>query len=140
MARTWLSIRVDLVEGHGEHLWPRPGRIFAAARSHTFAQLARATDDAFARWDRAGTIVDAAGWTEILCMKFARRLAGAASWSPSASDLHQGSILCPATHRSDRLGRCLHAPPRHVLWHERSISNGSLHSQGLSLRRTGAGV
>jgi len=53
MARTWLSIRIDLVEGHGEHLWPRPGRIFAAARSHTFAQLARATDDAFARWDRA---------------------------------------------------------------------------------------
>ncbi len=46
MARTWLSIRVDLVEGHGEHLWPRPGRIFAAARSHTFAQLARAIDDA----------------------------------------------------------------------------------------------
>jgi hypothetical protein len=53
MARTWLSIRVDLVEGHGEHFWPRPGRIFAAARTHTFAQLARAIDDAFARWDRA---------------------------------------------------------------------------------------
>jgi Plasmid pRiA4b ORF-3-like protein len=53
MARTWLSIRVDLVEGHGEHLWPRPGRTFAAARSHTFAQLAEAIDDAFARWDRA---------------------------------------------------------------------------------------
>ena len=53
MARTWLSIRVDLIEGHGEHLWPRPGRLFAAARSHTFAQLARAIDDAFARWDRA---------------------------------------------------------------------------------------
>jgi hypothetical protein len=29
------------------------GRIFAAARSHTFAQLATAIDDAFARWDRA---------------------------------------------------------------------------------------
>ena len=53
MARTWLSIRVDLVEGHGEHLWPRPGRIFAAARSHTFEQLASSIDDAFARWDRA---------------------------------------------------------------------------------------
>lgn len=53
MARTWLSIRIDLVEGHGEPLWPRPGRMFAAARSHTFAQLAQATDDAFARWDRA---------------------------------------------------------------------------------------
>lgn len=53
MARTWLSIRVDLVEGHGEHYWPRPGRIFVAARSHTFAELADAIDDAFARWDRA---------------------------------------------------------------------------------------
>ena len=53
MGRTWLSIRVDLVAGHGEHFWPRPGRIFAAARSHTFAQLAEAIDDAFARWDRA---------------------------------------------------------------------------------------
>ena len=53
MARTWLSIRVDLIEGHGEHLWPRPGRIFAAARNHTFAQLARSIDDAFARWDRS---------------------------------------------------------------------------------------
>lgn len=33
--------------------WPRPGRIFAAARSHTFGQLADAIDTAFARWDRA---------------------------------------------------------------------------------------
>src|SRR5450756_278228 len=31
MTRTWLSIRVELVEGRGERLWPRPGRIFAAA-------------------------------------------------------------------------------------------------------------
>jgi len=53
MARTWLSIRVDLVSGRGEDLWPRPGRIFAAARRHTFAQLADAVDDAFARWDRS---------------------------------------------------------------------------------------
>jgi hypothetical protein len=53
MARTWLSIRVDLIAGHGEHLWPRPGRIFAAARSHTFSDLAEAIDDAFARWDRS---------------------------------------------------------------------------------------
>jgi hypothetical protein len=48
-----LSIRVDLIEGHGEHLWPRPGRIFAASRTHTFAQLVEAIDDGFARWDRA---------------------------------------------------------------------------------------
>lgn len=53
MARTWLSIRVELVEGRGERPWPRPGRIVAAARSHTFAQLGEAIDDAFARWDRA---------------------------------------------------------------------------------------
>jgi hypothetical protein len=51
VARTWLSVRVDLVEGRGEILWPRPGRIFAASRSHTFAQLALAIDVAFARWD-----------------------------------------------------------------------------------------
>lgn len=53
MSRTWLSIQVDLIGGGGQTLWPRPGRIFAAARSHTFAQLATAIDDAFARWDRA---------------------------------------------------------------------------------------
>jgi hypothetical protein len=53
VARTWLSIRVDLIEGRGEQYWPRPGRIFAAARSHTFKQLADAIDDAFARWDRS---------------------------------------------------------------------------------------
>jgi len=54
MARTWLSIRVDLVEGgRNDSIWPRPGRIFAAARSHTFAALATAIDNAFARWDHA---------------------------------------------------------------------------------------
>jgi hypothetical protein len=44
---------VDLVEGHGELYWPRPGRIFAARRGHTFKQLADAIDDSFARWDRS---------------------------------------------------------------------------------------
>lgn len=53
MARTWLSIRVELVEGRAEHFWPRPGRMFAAARSHSFAHLAEAIDGAFARWDLA---------------------------------------------------------------------------------------
>ncbi len=53
MARTWLSIRVDLVGGRGEQCWPRPGRIFAAAGAHRFSQLADAIDTAFARWDRA---------------------------------------------------------------------------------------
>ncbi len=46
-----MSIRVELVEGRGETLWPRPGRVLAVARSHTFAELAEAIDDAFARWD-----------------------------------------------------------------------------------------
>jgi hypothetical protein len=49
----WLSIRVELVDGRGERLWPRPGRLFAAAPTHSFAQLAIAIDDAFARWDRS---------------------------------------------------------------------------------------
>jgi hypothetical protein len=53
MARTWLSIRVDLVSGCGADYWPRPGRIFATARSHRFSQLAEAINTAFARWDRA---------------------------------------------------------------------------------------
>jgi hypothetical protein len=53
VARTWLSVRVDLISGHGDELWPRPGRIFAAARSHKFSQLADAIDTAFARWDRS---------------------------------------------------------------------------------------
>jgi hypothetical protein len=33
--------------------WPRPGRLFAAALSHAFKELADVIDDAFARWDRA---------------------------------------------------------------------------------------
>ena len=52
-APTWLSIRVELVEGRGERYWPRPGRLFAAARSHSYGQLATGIDDAFARWDRS---------------------------------------------------------------------------------------
>ena len=51
--RTWLSIAVELIEGRAEHLWPRPGRIFAVARHHSFDTFATAIDDAFARWDRA---------------------------------------------------------------------------------------
>ncbi|MEA2629545.1 MAG: hypothetical protein QOJ10_2005 [Chloroflexota bacterium] len=52
-ASTWLSIRVELVEGRGERYWPRPGRLLAASRTHSYAQLATAIDDAFARWDRS---------------------------------------------------------------------------------------
>jgi Plasmid pRiA4b ORF-3-like protein len=51
VARTWLSVTVELVEGAGYRFWPRPGRVFAAARTHTFAQLATAIDVSFGRWD-----------------------------------------------------------------------------------------
>lgn len=53
MARTWLSISVELLGGRGESLWPYPGRIFAVGPAHTFADLADAINTAFARWDRA---------------------------------------------------------------------------------------
>lgn len=54
MARTWLSIRVDLIEGmHVHELWPRPGRILLARPGMTFRVLADAINDAFARWDRS---------------------------------------------------------------------------------------
>lgn len=51
MAKTWLSIKVELLGGRGEELWPFPGRIFAVGPSHTFADLADAINMAFARWD-----------------------------------------------------------------------------------------
>lgn len=44
---------MELVEGRGEHLWPRPGRLIAASAHHSFGHLAGAIDDGFARWDRA---------------------------------------------------------------------------------------
>jgi hypothetical protein len=53
MARTWLSVTVELLGGRGEQLWPWPGRIFAVGPSHTFLDLADAVNDAFARWDRS---------------------------------------------------------------------------------------
>jgi hypothetical protein len=69
IARTWLSVRVDLVSGRGDDFWPRPRRIFAAAPSHTFAQLAHAIDTAFARWDLAHmhmfTLADGTGITAL---------------------------------------------------------------------------
>src|SRR3954451_10538166 len=42
MARTWLSVTVELLGGRGEELWPWPGRIFAVGPSHTFMDLANA--------------------------------------------------------------------------------------------------
>lgn len=53
MARTWLSVTVELLGGRGDELWPWPGRVLAVAPSHTFEDLAEAINDAFARWDRS---------------------------------------------------------------------------------------
>lgn len=53
MARTWLSVTVELLGGRGEELWPYPGRVFAVGPSHTFLDLANAVNGAFARWDRS---------------------------------------------------------------------------------------
>jgi hypothetical protein len=53
MARTWLSVTVELLGGRGEEPWPWPGRIFAVGPSHTFLDLAEAINRAFARWDLA---------------------------------------------------------------------------------------
>ena len=53
MARTWLSIEVELIGGRGEELWPRPGRIFAVGPAHTFQDFADAINTAFSRWDIA---------------------------------------------------------------------------------------
>ena len=51
VARTWLSLTVELVEGAGFRFWPRPGRVFAVGRKHSFEQLATAIDVSFGRWD-----------------------------------------------------------------------------------------
>lgn len=53
MARSWLSIRVELVSGRGQYFWPRPGRVIVARRTATFRELARAIDVALGRWDFA---------------------------------------------------------------------------------------
>jgi hypothetical protein len=53
MARTWLQIRVDLLEGRGEECDPPPGRVILVGPSHTFADLAASIDISLARWDPA---------------------------------------------------------------------------------------
>ncbi|MEX2458250.1 MAG: hypothetical protein WD770_04630 [Actinomycetota bacterium] len=53
MPRDWITIRVDLLSGHGEDLEPSPGRIMLVGPRHTFADLSQAIDDAFARWDQS---------------------------------------------------------------------------------------
>ncbi|WP_051571783.1 hypothetical protein [Cryptosporangium arvum] len=49
--RNWLAIQVEVIAGPGGPLWPRPGRLFAVARSHSFAEFAAAVDSALGRWD-----------------------------------------------------------------------------------------
>jgi hypothetical protein len=51
MARTWLTIRVELLSGIYAECDPAPGRIFIVGPRHTFEQLARAINVGFARWD-----------------------------------------------------------------------------------------
>lgn len=53
MAGTWLSLTVELLGGRGDEFWPPPGRRLVLARRHTFAELADAINEAFARWDRS---------------------------------------------------------------------------------------
>ena len=51
MARTWLQIQVELLGGRDIECDPPPGRVFIVGPSHSFEQLAEASDAAFARWD-----------------------------------------------------------------------------------------
>lgn len=51
MARTWLTIRVELLSGVYAECDPAPGRVFLVGPRHTFQQLARAINVGFARWD-----------------------------------------------------------------------------------------
>lgn len=51
VARTWLQIQVDLLDGGGVVCNPSPGRIFIVGPSHSFEVFAHAIDAGFARWD-----------------------------------------------------------------------------------------
>ncbi|MFA5786258.1 MAG: hypothetical protein WDA71_04605 [Actinomycetota bacterium] len=53
MARNWMAIRVNLMMGRDIICDPPPGRTMIVGPSHTFADLAKAIDAAFARWDLA---------------------------------------------------------------------------------------
>ena len=48
---SWLIVRVVLGGHGGEQLQDPPGRDLLVRSSHSFAQLAKAIDTAFARWD-----------------------------------------------------------------------------------------
>jgi hypothetical protein len=44
VSRTHLAVRVELLSGRGEDVWPRSGRVFLAARAFTSGQLTDDTD------------------------------------------------------------------------------------------------
>ena len=52
MARTWLSIRVELVEGGGANCWPRPPGTSSPRRNRTPSGVGRGDRRRIARWDR----------------------------------------------------------------------------------------
>jgi hypothetical protein len=87
-------------------LWPRPGRIFAAARSHSFRQLAAAIDLAFARWDLAvdkqprGAVIDFAGDSHHA--------------NPRAADLYQRARV--RRHEHPHAVRVLARAWLHIIW------------------------
>src|SRR3989304_9179082 len=47
----WWVVRVTMLSERGEELVDPPGRDLLMSRTHTFADLAKAIDRAFARWD-----------------------------------------------------------------------------------------
>jgi hypothetical protein len=53
VARSWLTIRVELLSGLYAECDPAPGRVFLVGPRHTFEQLARAINLGFARWDHS---------------------------------------------------------------------------------------
>jgi hypothetical protein len=53
VARTWLTIRVELLSGLNAECDPTPGRVFLVGPRHTFQQLARAINVGFGRWDHS---------------------------------------------------------------------------------------
>jgi hypothetical protein len=53
MARTWLTITVELLSGIYAECDPARGRVFLVGPRHTFQQLARAINVGFARWDHS---------------------------------------------------------------------------------------
>lgn len=51
MASDWLSIRVELLGGRDVECDPPPGRVMLVGPGHSFDDLGRAIDAAYARWD-----------------------------------------------------------------------------------------